>query len=88
MARVFAQHFRGTYKRPKSINQLTKSVQYDNESYVDFISRWTTMKNTCSGVSNTQAMNAFMNGLKPGLVPFMVGSKKSYRSWFHANYGQ
>ena len=24
MARVFAQHFRGTYKRPKSINQLNR----------------------------------------------------------------
>ena len=33
------------------------------------------MKNSCSGVSDTQAMHAFVNGLKPGLVPFMVGSK-------------
>lgn len=76
MARVFAQHFRGTYKRPKSINQLNRCVQYENESYVDFISRWTAMKNNCSGVDDVQAMHAFINGLKLGLVPFMVGSKK------------
>ena len=75
MARVFAQHFRGTYKCPKSINQLPRCTQNDNEAYVDFISCWTTTKNSCSGVSDTQAMNAFMNNLKPGLVPFMVGSK-------------
>ena len=33
------------------------------------------MKNSCSGVDDTQAMHAFVNGLKPDLVPFMIRSK-------------
>ena len=37
--------------------------------------RSTTLKNNYSRVSDTQTMHAFINGLKPVLVPFMVGSK-------------
>ena len=38
MARVFTQHFRGTYKRPKNVNDLYLCTQYDNEGNIDFIS--------------------------------------------------
>ena len=74
MARVFTQHFRGTYKRPKNLNDLYRCVQYDNEANVDFISRWTALKNSCEGVSDLQAMHAFVQGLHNGLVKFMITS--------------
>ena len=74
MARVFTQHFRGTYKRPKNVNDLYRCVQYDNEANVDFISRRTALKNSYEGVSDLQAMHAFVQGLRNGLVKFMITS--------------
>src|SRR5664279_908260 len=75
MKQTFIHHFSGTYKRPKSFTDLQRYTQKKGETSRDFISRWIEMKNTCEGVSQTQAMHTFMQSFKKGsMMRFMLAS--------------
>ena len=76
MAAVFVQHFRGTFKRPKGINDLKRCRQEPNEATQDFIGRWVTLKNACQDISDSEAMNAFVDSINPGVPRVMVQSAR------------
>ena len=60
MAAVFVQHFRGTFKRPKGINDLKRCRQEPTEATQDFIGRWVSPKNACQDIGDAEAMHAFL----------------------------
>ena len=77
MAAVFVQHFRGTFKRPKGINDLKRCRQEPQEATQDFIGRWVALKNACQDIGDAEAMHAFVEGLNPGVPRVMVQSAKT-----------
>ena len=77
MNRCFTQHLSCTYKRPKAYPELLCCTQETNESSRDFIARWTEMKNSCKGVSEMQAIHAFMHSLKKGnMMRYILSSQR------------
>ena len=68
MEKMFSQHFQGTYKRPKTLSDLQRCTQQKDETMRDFVSRWIETKNMCEGISEAQAMHAFIEGLRKGTL--------------------
>jgi len=80
MQKTFTQHFSCTYKRPKTYIDLQKCTQAKGESSRSFIARWTETKNACEGVSENQAIHAFMQSLKRGnMMRYMLQSQNLQR---------
>ena len=76
MAAVFVQHFRGTFKRPKGINDLKRCRQEPNEATQDFIGKWVSLKNACQDIGDAEAMHAFLESMNPVVPRVMVQSTR------------
>jgi hypothetical protein len=65
---AFVRNFSTTYTRPGRPRQLAECVQGKGESDGHFLKRWTTLRNTCEGVLESQAILYFTDGLQDGLL--------------------
>ncbi|KAK1694641.1 hypothetical protein QYE76_011338 [Lolium multiflorum] len=61
---AFEKHFRGTYKRPATTNNLHACIQKKGETSRNFLTRWLATRNECENVDNRTAMHAFIGGLQ------------------------
>ena len=61
---AFVRNFTGTYKRPGWPRELALFVQGPDESDRSYITRWTSMHNSCEGVHKHQAVDFFINGCR------------------------
>ena len=52
----FIANFQSTYQRPNGSQQLCDCKQRENESVRDFLTRWSTVKNSCEGVQESRAV--------------------------------
>jgi hypothetical protein len=46
----FISNFTSTYKRPNHPQQLAMCRQGENETNIDYLTRWCTLRNSCEGV--------------------------------------
>jgi hypothetical protein len=60
----FARNFRSTYKCPTSLEEVKACVQRKGETLRSYIQRWSIIKNSAEDVSDEQAIDAFMAGLR------------------------
>ena len=65
---VFVRNFSSTYKRPARPRQLAGCTQGETESDRDYLTRWSTLRNTCDGVHDIQAVGFFINGCREGTM--------------------
>jgi hypothetical protein len=64
----FVSNFTSTYKRPNRPQQLANCRQGDYETDRDYLTRWCTMRNSCKGVVETQAVMWFAQGCRHGTM--------------------
>jgi hypothetical protein len=64
----FVSNFTSTYKRPNRPQQLASWRQGDYEIDHYYLTRWCTMRNSCEGVVETQAIMWFAQGCRPGTM--------------------
>jgi hypothetical protein len=55
----FASNFNNTYNRPNCPQQLANCRQGDYETDCEYLSRCCTMRSSCEGVVETQAITCF-----------------------------
>src|SRR4051812_5706879 len=60
----FIRNFKGTIKRPASIEELRACTQRTRESIRSYILRWSTTKNCAAHISEERAIDAFRDGVK------------------------
>src|SRR3954462_11289622 len=60
----FIRNFKGTSKRPASIEELRACTQRTGESIRSYILRWSNTKNSASHISEERAIDAFRDGVK------------------------
>ena len=65
---AFVSNFTSTYKRPNRPEQLAMCKQRPNETDREFLTRWCTMRNSCEGVIESQAIAWFAQGCRHGSV--------------------
>jgi hypothetical protein len=63
---AFVSNFTSTYKRPNRPQQLSMCKQRDNETDREYLTRWSTMRNSCEGVVESQAITWFAQGCRHG----------------------
>jgi hypothetical protein len=63
---AFVSNFTSTYKRPNRPQQLSMCRQRDNENDQDYLTRWSTLRNSCEGVVELQAIAWFAQGCRHG----------------------
>src|SRR4051794_14553142 len=61
---TFMKNFSATFKRPVGIEQLRSCKQQSKESMRSYLSRFTKLLNTASGVSTDRAIDAFSEGIR------------------------
>ena len=59
---AFISNFTSTYKRPNRPQLLSKCWQRENETDREFLTRWCTLRNSCEGVEESQAIDWFAAG--------------------------
>src|SRR3954466_2727032 len=64
LAYSFIRNFKGTSKRPASIEELRSCTQRTGESIRSYILRWSTTKNSAAHISEERAIDAFRDGVK------------------------
>src|SRR3954468_21231550 len=64
LAYSFVQNFKGTSKRPASIEELRACTQRTGESIRSYILRWSNTKNSAEHISEERAIDAFKDGVK------------------------
>src|SRR5215216_4102498 len=64
LAYNFIRNFKGTSKRPASIEELRACTQRTNESIHSYILRWSHIKNSAANISEERAINAFKDGAR------------------------
>jgi hypothetical protein len=64
----FVSNFTSTYKRPNRPQQLANCRQGDYETERDYLTRWCTMRNSCEGVVELQAIMWFAQGCRHGTI--------------------
>jgi hypothetical protein len=64
----FVSNFTSTYKRPNRPQQLANYRQGDYETDRDYLTRWCTMRNSCEGVVELQAIMWFAQGCRHGTM--------------------
>src|SRR4051812_43424242 len=64
LAYSFIRNFKGTSKRPTSIEELRACIQLSNESIRSYILRWYHIKNSAAHISEEQAIDAFKDGAR------------------------
>src|SRR3954467_10798895 len=60
----FIRNFKGTSKRPASIEELRVCTQRTGESIRSYILRWSNTKNSAAHISEERAIDAFRDGVK------------------------
>jgi len=65
---MFVSNFTSTYKRPNRPQQLAMCKQRPNETDKDFLTRWCNLRNSCEGVTESQAIAWFAQGCRYGSV--------------------
>src|SRR3954467_5994713 len=60
----FIRNFKGTSKRPASIEELRACTQRTGESIRSYILRWSTTKNSAAHISEERAIDTFRDGVK------------------------
>ena len=63
---AFNSNFTSTYKRPNRPQQLSACKQRENETDREYLTRWSTMRNSCEGVVESQAIGWFAEGCRHG----------------------
>ncbi|KAK1616336.1 hypothetical protein QYE76_021853 [Lolium multiflorum] len=63
---AFVNNFSSTYKRPNRPQQLALCQQRAGETDRDYLTRWNSMRNTCEGVIEAQAIAWFSQGCRRG----------------------
>ena len=58
------RNFKGTYKRPASIEELRCCQQRSGESLRSYIQRWSIIKNSTENISEDRAIDAFNGGVR------------------------
>ena len=61
---VFVRNFTGTYQRPGRPRQLSLCVQKKDESDRDYLTRWSSLHNSCEGVHEMQAIQFISDGCR------------------------
>jgi hypothetical protein len=64
LAYSFIQNFKGTSKRPVSIEELRACTQRTGESIRSYILRWSNIKNSAVHISEERTIDAFKDGVK------------------------
>ena len=65
---AFISNFTSTYKRPNRPQLLSNCRQRENETDREFLTRWCTLRNSCEGVEEGQAIGWFATGCRHGSV--------------------
>ena len=68
MQSAFFRNFEGTYQSPCTIGDLQRCTQKAGETCRDYLGRWIDTKNSCEGVNDHTAIEAFIAGLPIGLL--------------------
>ena len=63
---AFNSNFSSTYQRPNRPQQLSMCRQREDETDRDYLTRWSTLRNSCEGVIESQAIAWFAQGCKHG----------------------
>ena len=64
--KMFITNFSSTYKRPNRPQALRDCKQGEHETDREYLTRWCTIRNTCEGVEEKQAIGWFTEGCKYG----------------------
>jgi hypothetical protein len=64
----FVSNFTNTYKRSNRLQQLANYRQGDYEIDRDYLTRWCTLRNSCEGVVEQQAIMWFAQGYRHGTM--------------------
>jgi hypothetical protein len=64
----FVSNFTSTYKRPNRPQQLANYRQGVNETDRDYLTMWCTLRNSCEGVVEQQAIMCFAHGCRHGTM--------------------
>src|SRR3954467_5093781 len=64
LAYSFIRNFKGTSKRPTSIEELRACTQRTGESIRSYILRWSNIKNSAVHISEERTIYAFKDGVK------------------------
>ena len=65
---AIVSNFTSTYKRPNHPQQLSMCRQRDDETDRDYLTRWSTIRNSCEGVIESQAITWFAQGCRHGTM--------------------
>src|SRR3954471_7178302 len=68
MQSAFFSNFEGTYRRPYTVGDLQRGTQRPRETCRDYLGRWIDTKNSCEGVNEKTAIEAFIAGLPFGIL--------------------
>ena len=61
---VFIRNFASTYHRPGRPRHLASCVQKPGERGREYLTRWSNLRNSCEGVTESQAIEFFTNGCR------------------------
>ena len=61
---MFNRDFTGTYLRPGNAQLLAMCRQKDGESDRAYLTRWTSLRNSCEGILELQAVQYFIQGCR------------------------
>ena len=61
---VFNRNFTGTYLRPGNAQLLAMCKQKEGESDRAYLTRWTSLRNSCEGILESQAIQYFAQGCR------------------------
>ena len=61
---VFNRNFTGTYLRPGNAQLLAMCKQNDDESDRAYLTRWTSLRNSCEGILELQDVQYFIQGYR------------------------
>src|SRR3954470_19309118 len=64
LAYSFVRNFKGTSKRPASIEEIRACTQRTGESIRSYILRWSNIKNSAAHISEERTIDAFKEGIK------------------------
>src|SRR4051812_15692400 len=64
LAYSFIRNFKGTNKRPASLEELRACTQRSNESIHSYILRWSHIKNSTVHITEERAIDAFKDGAR------------------------
>ena len=65
---MFNRNFTGTYLRPGNAQLLAMCKQKDGESDRAYLTRWTSLRNSCEGILELQAVQYFIQGCRDGTL--------------------